>query len=665
VSVTPAPVPTPHGDLPALKRRLPWLAGAMTLAFLGLLVRLWHLQITQGDLYLQKSQDNFVKDVEIPALRGRIKDRRGRVLVDNRPAYNVYVTPRFFTPGAMKRLGEVLKLEDGAAEAMWQKVQAPRGLARFRGVLVMEDVPRDVMALLETSRQELPGVAVEAVPHRHYPYGALAAHALGFLNEISADELAQHGAEGYRAGQAIGRAGIERQWEPFLRGRGGAMQVVVDAKGQRKSDEEARELLEGLSRQEPVPGDDLVLSLDLDLQQVLDRALDRTQAGAAVVVDVETGRILALGSRPGYDPNVLSGHLSRTEDQRLANDPRRPRIDKVLRENYFPGSTFKIVPALAALADGMVDPSEKITCGGGYRFGKRMFHCMEVHGRVDLYDAIVRSCNSYFYRLGEKIGMDRMAHAAKELGLGEPSGLGLNGEVSGFVPTTEFYKHTREGFHPGSTLNMAIGQGSVKVTLLQLAMAYAAVANGGRLMVPQITERMETAATGQAIERFPPRVRQQLPLRPEHLALIRRALAGVVGDPEGTAYATRLYDLEVAGKTGTAQVRKIKQRGRDHIVVDGEWDPTKDHAWFVGFAPAHRPRIVAAAIVEHGGLGAKAAAPIVMHVLRGYFDKVAPEEKPTPEPALRAPLTARTRLPDQTPIHTDTAGDDEPVAPGD
>jgi penicillin-binding protein 2 len=661
MSVVQAPVPRQHGQPADLKRRFPWIVGAVGFVFLVLFVRLWQLQISQGDVYLQKSQDNFVKDVEIPALRGRIKDREGRVLVDNRPAYNVYVTPRFFTGDAQKKLQKILALDDSAAEALWNKVTSVRGLARFRGVLAAEDIPRDVMALVETRKAELPGVAAVAVPHRSYPHGTLAAHALGFLNEISAEELVSMQNEGYHPGQAIGRAGVERAWEPFLRGKGGSQRVVVDARGQRKGDDEARELLGGVIREDPVPGADVVLSIDLALQEVLDRALDRVQAGGAVVVDVETGRILAIGSRPAYDPNVLSGRLTRAEDQRLSKDPRRPRIDKVLRENYFPGSTFKVVAALAALQDGMVDPKEKVTCGGGYRFGKRMFHCMEVHGPVDLTSGIVRSCNTYFFKLGEKVGMDRMARVAGELGFGVPTGLGINAEVPGFVPTTDFYKNTKEGFHPGSTLNMAIGQGSVKVTVLQLAMAYAAIANGGRLWVPQIAERVEAPGTAQVIETFPPRLRRQLNLRKDALDFVRSALRGVVNDPKGTAWNARLPDLdvEIGGKTGTAQVRKLKSRGTSHIVQEGEWDVTKDHAWFVGFAPARKPRVVVVALVEHGGLGAKAAAPIVMQVLKGYFDKLAPDKTPSEKVIAAGPV------PNALVDTPDTSADDEPADPGD
>ncbi len=650
----------PSFEPQALRTGLKVAAGCVGLAFLVVLFRLWHLQVTQGESYLQKSQDNFVKDVEIPALRGRIKDRTGHVLVENRAAYNVYVTPRFFPREAMETLRGMLALDEAGAQALWHKLQAPQGLARFRGVLVREDVARDMMALLEMRKQDLPGVAVEVVPHRSYPFGPLASHALGFLNEISVDELMALGKEGYRSGQVVGRSGLEKQWEPVLRGRGGSMRVVVDARGQRKSEEEAKELLVGPSRSDPVPGNDVVLTMDLALQQGLEEAMDKVQAGGAVALEVDTGRILAMASRPAFDPNLLSGRLSRAEDARLSSDPRRPRIDKVLRENYFPGSTFKLVVALAALRDGLVNVDEKVTCKGGYALGKRVFHCMEVHGPVDLISAIVESCNTYFFRLGEKIGMDRMAQTAHDLGLGERTGLGMGGEVPGFVPDTTYYKTTKEGFHPGSTLNMAIGQGSTKVTVLQLALAYAAIANGGTLWTPQIVLRTERP-DGRVLEELQPKVHRRIAVSSEHLALLRQALLGVVANPHGTAYAARVPGIDVAGKTGTAQVHNIKQRGRDHIVAADEWNPEKDHAWFVGFAPADHPKIVVAALVEHGGLGARAAAPIVMQVMRRYFAKPAPN---TAEVA-RAPSEVVPVMARKTEQASSDRADDQPVAADD
>jgi penicillin-binding protein 2 len=336
------------------------------------------------------------------------------------------------------------------------------------------------------------------------------------------------------------------------------------------------------------------------------------------VVDVETGYILALGSQPTVDPNRLTQGLSKEEAERVTTDVFRPLIDKSLRENYFPGSTFKVVPMLAAL-EGGADPYERITCHGALNYGKRTFHCVETHGPLNLVQALSQSCNVYFYVLGDRLGIDRMASVAGELGFGSATGLGLNGEAPGFVPTVEDYK--KEGaFQKGTILNTAIGQGSVKLTLLQVAMAYAAIANGGRLWIPQIVERVETPA-GKTVQEFPPRLRRQLPFAKEHLQMIRRALYDAVYDPKGTAFAARIPGFEVAGKTGTAQVKNARRQAK-------EGDDDADHAWFASFAPYEHPKIAVVVLVEHGGFGAKAAAPTAMEIFRGWYEKVSPESKP-------------------------------------
>jgi penicillin-binding protein 2 len=368
----------------------------------------------------------------------------------------------------------------------------------------------------------------------------------------------------------------------------------------------------GERRIEPVPGSDLVTSLDLELQEVVERALARHRSAAAAVVDVDTGRVLALASVPEVDPNLLGSRMSRGEMERLTADPLRPLVDKALRENYFPGSTFKVVPTLAGLEDGLVDPGEIVKCGGAIKFGRRWFHCVEPHGKVDLHKALAESCNVYFYGVGDKLGLDRMARVAEELGFGAPTGLGLNGEVPGFIPTMDYYKR-QGGFQKGFVLNTAIGQGSVKVTVLQLAMAYAAIANGGRLWVPQLVERIVTPG-GKVVQELEPRLRRQLAATPEMLERVRRALYDAVHDPKGTSYAQRVPGLEVAGKTGTAQVHNNR-----HVRDVPEGDESADHAWFASFAPMKRPEIAVAVLVEHGGFGAKAATPVAMEIYQGYF----------------------------------------------
>ncbi|HEX9105433.1 MAG TPA: penicillin-binding transpeptidase domain-containing protein, partial [Polyangia bacterium] len=424
-------------------RRFAWAQVAVAGCFLVLVGRLYQLQVMSGDYYMRKSADNFVKELELPATRGQIRDHKGRVLVDNRPAYDVYITPRFFNTDALTKLKKYLALSDDQATALEVKISAKRGLDRFRQFVAFEDISRDEMALLESEKNDLPGVAVQAVAHRNYPHGALAAHVLGYMNQITPEELADKRQRAdtlnYHLGDYVGRAGLERQWESFLRGKDGVERIVVDAKGQRKDGAELDSWLGGPQRSEPEPGNDLVTSIDLDLQEHVEAALARHKSGAAAVVEVDTGRVLALASWPEPDPNVLTGRLTRTEAAALNDDPLRPMMDKALRENYFPGSTFKIVPSIAALEEHLVDPEAIVTCHGGLRFGKRMFHCAETHGKLNLHFALAESCDVYYYELGQTLGLDRMARVAHDLGFGEPTGLGLNAESPGLVPSMDFY----------------------------------------------------------------------------------------------------------------------------------------------------------------------------------------------------------------------------------
>jgi penicillin-binding protein 2 len=613
-------------------RRFAWAQVVVAGAFVLLVGRLYQLQVMSGDYYLRKSADNFVKELELPAARGQIRDRKGQVLVDNRPAYNVYITPRFFNTDAFTKLKKVLALSDDQAAALELKVAGKHGLDRFRQFIAFEDVSRDQMALLESEKNELPGIAVQAVAHRNYPYGSLAAHMLGYMNQITPEELAARRQRAdtlnYHLGDYVGRAGLERQWESFLRGKDGVERVVVDAKGQRKDSAELEALLGGPQRTEPEPGNDLITSIDLDLQKATEAALAKHKSGAAAVVEVDTGRVLALASWPEPDPNVLTGRLSRAESIALNDDPLRPMLDKTLRENYFPGSTFKVVPSIAALEDHVIDPEAIIVCHGGMRFGKRMFHCAETHGKLNLHMALAESCDVYYYLLGEQLGLDRMARTAEDLGFGAPTGLGLNSEVPGLVPTMDYYKRLPGGFQKGFLLNTAIGQGDTKATVLQVAMAYAAIANGGKLFVPQIVERVQSA-DGKTVQTFEPRLRRQIAASADTLQKIRSALYDAVNHPKGTSYAARVPGLEVAGKTGTAQTGKNHKEG-------AEGDENNSHSWFASFAPYQKPEIAVVVLIEHGGFGAKASTPTAMEIYESYFGKTH-YEPPKKRQARRSP----------------------------
>lgn len=639
-------------ELPEIRRRSRYFALVVLVAFGGIAGRLFYLQVIQGDAFFRVTSDSIIHTDLLPAVRGQIRDRKGKVMATVRPSYNVFVTPRLLTADSFARLRTVLGMNGDEAMDVWERIQngevvttqsAGGARAAERPVLLAEDISREAMAAIETG-VDLPGVKIVSAPRRSYPYGVLAAHVLGFMNEISAEELRAKKGEGYRAGDLVGRTGIERQWDGYLRGRAGFQKIVVDRRDLPKTD--IHDIVDGPSAQVAVAGNNVVLTLDVDTQRFTERALRNVSAAGAVVLDVDSGRILAMASKPSFDPNEMSGHLTPEAEQRLLADRYHPLHDKTLAETYYPGSTFKPIAAIAALEDRLITPDDKTKCHGSFEIARRRFKCTKTHLTVNLYDAIVQSCNVFFYELGARPGMmDRLAKYGADLGLGAPTGLGLNGEEGGFLPTEEWYRAQKrenpkaEGFQIGQALNAVIGQGSTRVTLLQMATLYAAIANGGKLWLPQIVERVESP-DGRVLEEFAPRVRRELSVAPETLAIVRQALVGVVNEPKGTAFKVRSKDIEVAGKTGTAQVH-----GRH--AENGGYE-AGDHAWFVGFAPAGRPRIAIAVLVEHGGHGGDVAAPVAMEIIHNYFDTVAPADREAPHLGLPRRHGPRAPTPEPT-----------------
>jgi len=619
-------------ELPEIRHRSQVLSVIVALVFLALGVRLFYLQVIEGDNFYRMTAENIIRTVALPATRGQIRDRKGRVLATMVPSYDIEVLPSQITRESYDRLRALLG-PDYERMMTWEAIQAEATKGKDRTLVVAENVSRDVMAQLETSLDK-PGIHVAAVQRRHYPNGSTAAHAIGYLNEVSAEELKTRKDEGYQAGDTIGRTGIERQWEPYLRGQKGFEKVVINRRGLRRTDVRIADLItDGPVSQSPSPGNNVILTLDLDVQRIVERALRSVRSAAAVVVDVETGRILAIASKPAFDPNMMSGGLSPENIARVLSDRLRPFRDKALSDTFNPGSTFKAITAMAGLEEKVIVPEDKVKCGGYLQVGRRRFRCTKAHKTVNLYDAIVQSCNVFFYDLGGRPGMmNRMAKYAADFGLGAPTGLGLNGEQAGFIPTEEWHRaqavldKKNEGFVVGHALNTAIGEGAVRVTVLQMALLYAAVASDGKLWLPQIVERVESPS-GQIIEEFPPRARREVSVSPESLAFLKRALYGVVFDSKGTAYKARPKRIEIAGKTGTAQVFQGGRRGGDEPPLPYE---RVDHAWFAGFAPAAKPRIAFAVLVEHGGHGGSVSAPVAVEIVENYFDTVVPPEERNP-----------------------------------
>jgi penicillin-binding protein 2 len=665
----------PRSDVGEFRRRYKWLALFAVAAFGAIVLRLLQLQIVEGGAYSGVARDNIIRKAVLPTTRGVIRDANGKVLASSRPAYNVTIVPGRVMPSArvgaastraraderdtFGRIADALRLnpderdrlESRIRDACAQDMGAPaRSSPCWRPILVKEDVARDIVAELKQHQAEMAGAEVVSAPVRFYPYKTLGAHVLGYIAEIDAETLAKHRPPGfdamsaddkqkvnplaYESGDYVGATGVERAWESYLRGQKGWEKRVVDAHGRYRSGPSAERLIDQPARQEPLPGRDLRLTLDIELEQAAEKALRGQPAGAAVVVDVKTGRLLALYSKPEFDPNDLAGGGGKARIReafaKLEADPLRPLLDKTTSGAFHPGSTFKPFSALAALEDKLMPPDDRERCDGVLAFGRRLFHCTHVHGKVNMHDAIAQSCNIYFFKLAEATGMDRIAKMAAEFGLGQKTGLGVNPEATGRVPTRSWYALRYKGqFRIGFTLNASIGQGATTVTPLQLALAYGALANGGTLYLPQLVRAVEMG-DGSVVQDFPPRVRHKVGVNADNLSLVNDALFGVVNDPKGTAYPVRDATFEIAGKTGTAQTGYVSAPTDDPKKA---WFYSRDHAWFASYYPAKAPEIAVVVLVEHGGSGPTQAAPLAIQITREYARLTALRAgKPPPPP---------------------------------
>lgn len=612
-----------RSDVGEFRRRYRWLVIAVFFAFSGLAAKLLQLQILEAEQHRAQARRNITGEIRLATTRGVIRDGYGKVLAANRPSYNVYVVPEAIdlktTWAVAAQLMALDDVEKKSLEARIGAIQATPSSRRSQQILLKVDVDRNVVAALKTHEANLPGIQVVPVPVRYYPFGPLGASLVGYMREIDPETLARAEEQGYRPGDRIGAVGIERRWESYLRGERGMKKVVHWQRAHGSREDMERRYLEEPRTVEPIPGRDISLTADIELVAAIERAMRGQLAGSVVVIDVRTGRILAALSKPSFDPNVVSGGsgTSATRDafKKLYSDPLRPTLDKTISAAYPPGSTYKPFSALAGLGDHLITPNTRVDCRGGYEFGKRFFRCTGVHRSMDLYQAIVQSCNTYFYSLGEQLHIDRLAEIGMDFGLGVKTGVGVNPEARGRMPTKAWYAHhMKGGFRGGFTLLAAIGQGATTVTVTQLALAYSALANGGTLYQPQVVRTIETS-DGAIVQEFPPRVRRIVEVDHERLDVIHAALRGVVYEKKGTANRERLPDVDMAGKTGTAQVSHVTPKGVD---PDKEWYFNRDHAWFAGYAPSGSPEIAIVVMVEHGGGGGLNAVPIAMRVVRDW-----------------------------------------------
>jgi penicillin-binding protein 2 len=562
--------------------------------FVVLIVRLFTLQVVQHEQYAQFARDNQLQRERLPGPRGFMRDRGGHVTVDNALHFEVVLQWRTRSDAerVVREFAAYLPLDTTKAMARFDAWQKRYGRFPFP---LFPDADKFVISFVRENWMLFPSLRVEPRLRRRYPNQSVAAHVFGYVGEVTNEEIAAAGDEVYVAGDFLGKAGLERQYEDRLRGTPGQRAVEVTASGT------ALDELPELSTA-PVAGRDVFLALDYDMQEYLDSLLaQRPHPTAAVVIDVETGGIIAAASRPAYDPNALAMGMSSSLVGDMLKDPSKPMFNRISQARYAPASTFKIIVAFAILTNQLIDPNRILVyCDGTHRFGNRIFRCWkeEGHGGMNLTSAIINSCDVYFYRAGEMMDVDVLAAAATAFGFDAKTGIDLPIEVAGNVPTRRYYdKRFGKGrWTQGLMLNNAIGQGEYLATVLHVARMTAAVANGGLLVRPHFVERIDGVP-------MPPPVRIRVEgLDGPVLEFLRRAMLGVVENPQGTAYWTRIPTLLVAGKTGTAQ------------------NPHGDHhAWYTAYAPADAPEIALAIIVEGAGHGGEVAAPIARAFMAEYF----------------------------------------------
>lgn len=587
------------------------LLAGITLAFLLVYVlRLWHLEVLQGATYRYQSENNRIRLEEIPAPRGIIFDRNGVPLVENRPAYHLLLI-REDVHDMDQTLRELARLCNRDPQDFFSILEANRTTPKFVPLRLASDLDRDCLARIEAQRIRLPGVVIQLEPKREYKWNGTAAHLIGYLSEITEAELKGDRYAGYYAGEDVGKFGVEGAFEKYLHGKRGGRQVEVDAIGRRM-----RLLDEVL----PIPGRNVWLTIDIELQRVAEQCLEG-QIGAIVAVDVNTGAVLAMASRPTFDQEKFVKGMTREDWTALMKDPDHPLLNRCIGAAYPPGSTYKPFVAIGGLKEGAISEQTNFSCPGYLQFADRKYRCWRDHGHgsVDVDKALVQSCDVYFYQTGLRLGVDRIAQYANMFGLGEKAGTGLSGELPGLIPTSAWKKRaTGVPWQKGETLSISIGQGFDLATPLQIAVGYAAIANGGKLWQPYVVGRIE-GGNAEETDDIRGKLRRKIQIDRHFFDVVRKGLLGVVQEDRGTGHSIRDPSILIAGKSGTAQVVKVADGVNRKAAFRALKAKERDHAWFVGYAPADNPQIAVAAIIEHGGHGASVSAPLVHKVISAYL----------------------------------------------
>ncbi len=558
------------------------------------MLRLFYLQIFNGESYSKLSEQNRLRIIKIPAPRGIIYDRNGIPLVENIPSFSVYLSPEYSEYINLNILSEILNI---SLEELKQKVQKKTG-SQFIPIRIKEDISFKEIAMLEARKSDLPGIIIDIQMKRHYIFDKATAHILGYLGNITETQIKNNPSlRDLPPYFKVGQSGLESEYDDYLRGKPGEKVVEVDALGRE---------LRLIRENSPIKGNDIYLTIDVFLQEAAYKALENYN-GAFVAIKPQTGEILSMVSTPSFDPNMFVEGVSAKYWNDLIKNPHKPLLNKSIQGLYPPGSTFKIIPALAALEEGIILPDKiLVNCVGGINVGKWSFGCWrkEGHGNVNLRRALAESCDVYFYRLGELLGIDRISKYSKKLGLGQTTGFNSQ-EKEGLIPDEGWkIKTLKNSWYLGDTYNTSIGQGFLKVTPLQMALVMATFVNGGIKYKPYILRESKSEGINLGFDS-------------KNLEIIKDALDAVVNEPDGTAVKAKSLLIRFGGKTGTVQVISKALKGK----VSQKNKNIEHHAWFIGFAPVNNPEIAFAVIVEHGGSGGAVAAPVAKNILEGYILK--------------------------------------------
>jgi penicillin-binding protein 2 len=556
-----------------------------------LLVGFWKLQVVQSGHYSDLAERNGIRSIPIIAPRGAMLDRQGRVLVDSYPSFSILLlrdNPKLI----QKYLPEIESGLGISKEDLQEDIEAAKTEPRFMPVIIKPEASEADLAFVESHRVDIPVLDLMMVQRRRYPFGKMLASAIGYVGEVSPQELDESDGR-YRPGDIVGKAGLEKEYNDQLEGTDGMRRVVVNSVGK---------VMRTLDNVEAIPGKPIQLTIDYDLQAVAEHDMEDKE-GAVVAMDARTGAILAIVSRPTFNPNDFAVRIPADEWKRLNTDSETPLLNRAIQAQLAPGSVFKIVMATAMLESKAISPAYTVYCPGYATFYGRVFHCDHAHGEVDLHKAIVASCDVYFYNVGKLLGIDRISYFANALGLGHVTGIDLPSEEPGLVPSEAWVERVyHHKWYPGSTISVAIGQGAVMVTPIQLARMIAGVASGGNLVQPHLLKDDANVK----ITRFP--------ISQNTVDQVTQGMWGVVNEPDGTTSETvKLKDIDFCGKTGTAQTMSYDLQNRlgKHV---------KENGWFVGYAPRENPEIVVAALVQGAGWGSS-VAPIVRDVVKAYYDK--------------------------------------------